>query len=135
MAVLLDTGVIYALADTDDRWHGRCLAWLRGNREPLLVPVTVLPEAARLIRTRLGSKAELRLARSVASGELQVEHPMRADLERAAAIMDALPELGFVDSTVVALAERLKVASIATTDRRRFETVRAARGLRCTLVP
>ena len=45
MAVLLDTGVIYALADTDDRWHVRCLEWLRENREPLLVPLTVVPEA------------------------------------------------------------------------------------------
>ena len=135
MAVLLDTGVIYALADTDDRWHARCREWLRENREPLLVPATVLPEAAFLVRARLGSKAELKLARALARGELQVEHPTRADLERAAAIMEAQPELDFVDSTLVALAERLKVASVATTDRRRFDHVLAARGLRCTLVP
>jgi predicted nucleic acid-binding protein len=49
--------------------------------------------------------------------------------------MEAQPGLGFVDSVIVALAERLKVASVATTDRRRFDPVRAARGLRCTFVP
>jgi predicted nucleic acid-binding protein len=135
MAVLLDTGVIYALADTDDRWHGRCRDWLRGNREPLLVPATVLPEAAYLIRARLGVKAELKFARSLAKGELQVEHPSRLDLERAAVIMEAHPEIGLVDATVVALAERLKVPSIATTDRRHFDPLRLARELRCRLVP
>jgi hypothetical protein len=135
MAVLLDTGVIYALADTDDRWHARCRDWLRENHEPLLVPLTVIPEAASLIRERLGPKAELKLARSLARGELQVEEPTLRDLERTVAIMEAHPEIGLVDATLVALAERLKIAAIATTDRRHFEPVREARGLRCTLVP
>jgi predicted nucleic acid-binding protein len=135
MAVLLDTGVIYALADSDDRWHARCRDWLRENREPLLVPAPVLPEAAWLMRVRLGPKAERALARSLAAGELQVEHPTRADLGRAAAIMEAQPGLGLVDSTIIALAERLRVAAIATTDRRRFDPLRAARGLHCTFVP
>lgn len=135
MAVLLDTSVIYALADTDDRWHARCREWLRENREPLLVPAPVLPEAAWLMRARLGPKAEQAFARALAAGELQVEHPTRADLGRMAAIMAAQPGLGFVDAATLALAERLKVASIATTDRRRFDPVRAARGLRCAFVP
>ena len=135
MAVLLDTGVIYALADTDDRWHARCRDWLRGNREPLLVPVTVLPEAAYLVRDRLGPRAELKLARSIATGELLVEHPTRADLVRTTAIMEAHPDLGFVDSTVIALAERLKIAAIATTDRRHFGPARTSRTLRCSIVP
>ena len=135
MAVLLDTGLIYALADTDDRWHTRCRDWLRENREPLLVPLTVIPEAAHLIRERLGSKAELRLVRSLARGELQIEELTRRDLEHTVAIMEAHPDIGLVDATLLALAERLKIAAIATTDRRHFEPVRAARGLRCTLVP
>jgi len=135
MAVLLDTGVIYALADTDDRWHSRCRQWLRENREPLVVPVTVLPEAAYLIRARLGLKAEMKFARSLAGGELQIESLTRPDLERTVLIMEEHPEIGMVDATVVAVAERLKVPAIATTDRRHFEAVRVARGLRCILIP
>ncbi len=135
MAVLLDTGVIYALADTDDRWHRRCRDWLRGNREPLLAPTTVVPEAAYLVRARLGPAAELKLARALARGEVQLEHPTRADLDRTATIMEAQPEVGLVDASVMAIAERLKVVAIATTDRRHFEPLRAARRVKCDLVP
>ena len=135
MAVLLDTGILYALADRDDRWHPRCRNWLRENREPLVVPVSVLPEAAYLIRARLGLNAEMKFARSLAGGELQLEQLTRPDLEMSVSIMEEHPEIGWVDATVVAVAERLKVPAIATTDRRHFEAVRAARELRCLLVP
>ncbi len=135
MAVLLDTGVIYALADTDDRWHRRCRDWLRTNREPLLAPTTVVPEAAYLIHQRLGPVAELKLARALARGEVQLEHPTRADLDRTATIMEAHPEVGLVDASVMAIAERLKVVAVATTDRRHFELLRSALRARCDLVP
>ena len=41
MPLLLDTGVVYALADADDAWHGPALECLGALRETLLVPVTV----------------------------------------------------------------------------------------------
>lgn len=135
MAVLLDTSVIYALADTDDRWHARCREWLRGNREPLLVPPTVVPKAAALIRARLGPAAELKLAQSLARAEIQIEQLTMRDFARAAEMLEAHAGIGLVDATLVALAERLKIAAIATTDRRHLEPVRDACGLRCTFVP
>jgi predicted nucleic acid-binding protein len=135
MAVLLDTGVIYALADTDDRWHRRCRDWLRDNREPLLAPTTVIPEAAYLVRARLGPEAELKLARALARGEIQLEHPTRADVGRTATIMEAHPEVGLVDASVMAIAERLKAVAIATTGRRHFEPLRASLRATCDLVP
>jgi len=49
--------------------------------------------------------------------------------------MEAYGDLGFVDTTVVAIAERLKVSSIATTDRRHFAAVRPAHRERFVLVP
>jgi predicted nucleic acid-binding protein len=135
MAVLVDTGVIYALADTDDSWHSRCREWLNENREPLVVPVIVIPEAAYLIHARLGLKAEMKFVRALARGELQIEPVTRADVERCVSIMEAHPEIGMVDATVVAVAERMKAPAIATTDRRHFEGACAARKLRCLLVP
>ena len=47
----------------------------------------------------------------------------------------AQTEVGLVDSSVTAVAERLKVVALATTDRQHFEPLRAARRLRCDLVP
>ena len=49
--------------------------------------------------------------------------------------MEIYGDLGFVDTTVVAIAERLKVPSIATTDRRHFAPVRPAHRERFILLP
>jgi hypothetical protein len=124
MPVLLDTGVLYALADRDDAWHGRSVEYLGSVREPLLTTVTAIPEAAYLIRDRLGKHAEHRFIRSIADRELHVENLTDADWARIAELMRTYPEIGFVDASVAAVAERLRLPSIATTDRRHFVTIR-----------
>jgi predicted nucleic acid-binding protein len=43
--------------------------------------------------------------------------------------------IGFVDATVVAIAERLELASIATTDRRHFSRIRPAHAEAFTRLP
>ena len=124
MPVLLDTGVVYALADRDDAWHDRCVAYVRALREPVLTTITVIPEAAYLVRDRLGGKAERSLIRSIADRELQVEDLSDVDWARAAELMVKYAEIGFVDASVIAVAERLRLTSIATTDRRRFASIK-----------
>ena len=124
MPVLLDTGVLYALADRDDAWHARCVEYIGGIREPVLTAITVIPEAAYLIRDRLGRAAEHRLIRSIDDRELHVEDLTEADWARTAELMVKYPDIGFVDASVVAVAERLRLSSIATTDRRHFAPVR-----------
>jgi predicted nucleic acid-binding protein len=135
MPLLVDTGVLYALADRGDRWHARVRTYLRGHGDTLLAPVTILPEVAYLLRDRIGAHAELAFVRSIAAGELAVEPIQRADLSRVEALMETYSDLGFVDSTVIAIAERLKVSSIATTDRRHFGAVRPAHREHFLLVP
>lgn len=135
MALLVDTGILYALADADDGWHRRARRWSAGVRETRLVPVTVLPEAAYLIRSRLGVGAELIFIRSMAAAELTVEAVTESDLERSADLMDAYPDIGFVDATLIAIAERARITTIATTDRRHFSAVRPRHVPTFTLVP
>lgn len=125
-SILTDTGPLYALADEDDEWHDRVRAFLETGRHQLVVPVTVLPEICSLIGTYLGAAAETRFIRSVHSGEVSVEQLNKADLTRTLAVMERYQDahLGFVDASVVAVAERLKVREILTTDRRHFSLVR-----------
>ncbi len=123
MPLLVDTGVLYALADRTDRWHDRSVAWLAKARERLLIPVTVLPEITYLLHTRLGARAERAFVGSVTAREVDVECVRDHDLARAAELLEQYPHIGFVDTTVVAIAERLKLTSIATTDRRHFATI------------
>jgi uncharacterized protein len=73
MPLLLDTGVLYALADRGDAWHARSRALLSSTRDPLLTPITVIPEVAYLLATRIGDHAELAFVRSLADGEIGIE--------------------------------------------------------------
>ena len=124
MAILVDTGILYALADADDRWHQPANVWLEDVSELLIVSVTALPEVAYLLHTRLGAAAELAFVQSLAGGELEVEDLRRTDMVRCAEVMRRYPDVGFVDASIVAIAERLKIEAIATTDRRHFQSIR-----------
>lgn len=123
MPLLLDTGILYAMADQDDAWHERVVQYLRQNSEVLMTPVTVVPETAYLLRSRLGAKVERHFIASLAAREVLVEMLSNADLMRTASVMTERPDVGFVDASVVAVAERLRLNRIATTDRRHFSTI------------
>ena len=135
MALLVDTGVLYALADRRDAWHRRVVDYLRAHRGALLAPVTVLPEVTYLLRERIGPAAELAFVMSLAHGEIAIEDLTQRDVPRTLELMSAYESLGFVDATVVTMAERLKLKTIATTDRRHFTAVRPAHAESFTLVP
>ena len=63
---------------------------------------------------------------ALAAGELLLEPVDPADLERMAELVGAYHDLplGTVDASVVAVAERRGVTTIATLDRRHFGVVR-----------
>lgn len=135
MALLVDTGFVYALADRSDAWHARVTRFLTDSRQALLAPAPIVPEVTYLLRERLGARAELSFVASLARGEIGVEELKRADWLRTEAILGALPHLGFVDASVMAIAERLKVRELATTDRRHFATFKPAHAPVFRLVP
>jgi len=135
MPLLVDTCVLYALADRKDAWHTRVVRHLEANAGPLLAPATIVAEVAYLMRARLGAKAEQAFAESLAVGEIAVEPFTLKDWKRTAQLMATYDVLGFVDASVVAIAERLRLDTIATTDRRDFSLVRPAHVERFTLVP
>lgn len=124
--ILVDTGPLYAMADRDDDWHDRVVTFLEGLRDELVVPVTVLPEAAYLLAAHLGPKAEQRLIQSTVNGEMAMEELTHQDLRRTLELLHRYEDarIGFVDATVIAIAERLKISRIMTTDRRDFSMVR-----------
>jgi hypothetical protein len=124
--ILVDTGALYAAADKDDDWHLRTVRFLENSMDDFLVQVTVLPEITYLLAAHLGAEAERKLVQSIVNGEMSVEDLTIQDLRRALELLrryeDA--EIGFVDATVVAIAERLKIRRILTTDRRDFSLIR-----------
>ena len=124
--ILLDTGALYAIADRDDRWHKAMVRAVETRLVDRIIPVSVLTEACYLIGTHLGPVAERRLIRATIDGELLLEGLSLRDLDRVEDVLKKYADanIGFVDATIVAIAERLKVRTVVTTDRHHFRLFR-----------
>lgn len=136
--IIVDTGVLYALADRDDRHHSACVAWLREARGSLLVPATVIAEAGYLVGRLGGAKAEAAFLSSVGPrGRFMLVELVPDDLSRMRDLVIQYGDLqlGTTDASVVALAERLGVVEVATVDRRHFTVVRPRHTKALRLVP
>jgi uncharacterized protein len=137
IAVLVDAGPLYAYIDADDAHHRECLALLASHPGPLAVPVLVVAEVAHLVGARLGPDPEVRFLGDLASGAF-VTIPVEAeDWLRMAELVSRYRDLplGSVDASMVAAAERLGLATIATLDRRHFGVVRPAHVATFELMP
>jgi len=136
-SIIVDTGPIYAMADRDDDWHHRTVRFLESNRDDLIIPASVLPEAAYLLLNHLGPAAERQLIQSVLKGEFAVEELTHPDYQRALELLRRYESarLGLVDATVMAVAERLNVQRVMTTDRRHFSIMRPRHCKQFELLP
>jgi uncharacterized protein len=94
-------------------------------------------EVAYLVSTRLGPAAEVRFLADLSSGAFHVEPVQPSDWIRIAELVWAYRDLslGTVDASVVALAERLNLLTVATLDRRHFSVLRPAHLPAFELVP
>ena len=131
MAVLLDTGVVYAYYDRTDTWHEKSLAVFDADRDGLIVPAPVIPEVDHLIGKRLGERARAVLYDGLAAGHFFVADLPLAGYRRVVEINDqfASLKLGFVDAAVIAIGESLGLNRVATTDLRDFGPVAAELGI------
>jgi uncharacterized protein len=134
--ILVDTGPLLAVADADDANHRRCRTYFEASTDALVVPITVVPEVCYLLQRNLGSGAESAFLRAFPD-ELRLEPVTVTDLRRAADLVDRYADLGFgaVDASIVAVAERLGLTTIATVDHRHFSVVRPHHVAAFTLVP
>lgn len=135
--LIVDTGPLLAAADTADPYHRVCVDCLTGAAGPLWTTPLVIAEAAYLIGRRIGSRAEARFFRSISDGDLVIETLTNADILRMADLVDQYADLplGGTDASVVAVAERLDQAMVATLDRRHFSVVRPRHVAGFELVP
>jgi predicted nucleic acid-binding protein len=136
-ALIVDAGPLYALLDRRDFWHPACRRLLESHPGPLLVPTLVIAEVAHLAERRLGPRAELLLAQDFAEGLFTVEPVHPGDWLRIAELTAQYVDLplGMVDASVIACAERLGSAEVATVDRKHFSAVRPAHVTAFTLLP
>ena len=126
MSVLADTSFLFALANRNEAHHQACYAVAQTLHRRLVIPVTVLPEIAYLLDSRLGHAVLREFTRQLTQPGWIIETLTQADLVRAAELLEHYKDarLDFVDATTVALAERLRIRTILTLDHRHFRLMR-----------
>jgi predicted nucleic acid-binding protein len=124
--IVADTGAIIALIDADDRHHTALRATFEADPGAWILPWAILPEVDYLLASHLSAEAELAFLRDVAQGDFAVEWGGPGDLDRALELCEQYSQLrlGLVDAVVMAVAERLRAAAVATLDLRHFGVVR-----------
>ncbi|MCL4206853.1 MAG: PIN domain-containing protein [Pirellulaceae bacterium] len=125
MAVVCDTGGVYALYDADDAHHATVKVVVESEPGALLLPTILLAEIDYLFNTRLGVDATLDFLASVEAGAFTLVELMPKDLMRCRELVHQYRDLplGLADASVIAIAERLRLQRILTIDQRHFRTV------------
>ena len=110
--VLVDTGILVALFDSQDSHHAAAKAWLARTDARLLTVAPVLAEAAFFLPPRLRGA----LAGLAAQGALQVHQPDEVGYARIAQLFDkyAAQDPDWADLELVWLAETTGSPRIAT---------------------
>jgi predicted nucleic acid-binding protein len=126
MALILDTGPLYASLDRSDADHAACRALIEAATEPLVIPAPVLVEVDYWIQQRLHPGALVALLDDIETGAYQVADLVGGDYQRVRDLCDryADADIGFVDAAVLAIVERLDEPKLATLDRRHFGLLR-----------
>ncbi len=126
MALVLDTGPLYATLDRTDAQYRRCLDLLQDTVEPLVIPAPVLIEVDWLVHTRLHAGVFLALLDDIIAGAYHVEELHPEDYRRIRELINryADADIGFVDAAVLAVVERLNEPKLATLDHRHFQVLR-----------
>jgi len=137
MALIADSGAIYALYDADDRHHIAVAAAVAEDSGPVVVPVATLAEIDYLLREHLGVDAELQFLEGILQGFYTLAPLLEADVARCRELIAQYRdlELGLADASVIAVAERLGIHRILTLDERDFRVVRPRKGPAFALLP
>jgi len=135
--ILVDTNVLVALANSRDNNHLAARDLLETSLDDLLVAPTVVAEVCYLLSERAGPTAEVQFLRAFGARELHLVELTLDDVERMAELAERYADLGLggTDASVVAIAERLGIDTIATLDRRHFSVVRPRHVDAFTLLP
>jgi predicted nucleic acid-binding protein len=108
MALICDTGGVYALYDADDVHHANTKAALQIDTGPRLVPIVLMAEIDLLLTAHLGVDAALDFIRSVEAGAFPLAGMSAEDLTGCRELITQYRDLGIglADASVVATAER-----------------------------
>lgn len=126
MAVLLDSGFLFASLNASEAEHQATISVLENIRESIVLPVPAITEVTYLLARDISNEAAADFIASLATTELTLETPLQEDYFRSAEILRQYSDanLDFVDALIVSIAERLNINRLLTLDRRDFQLIR-----------
>lgn len=136
MIAVADTSFIVAYMNKRDVYHRACTA-TAGAIQAILVPQTVLTEVAYLLHQRIGALAVAAFLESFESSVFALVALESVDILHAANVLREYADsrIDFVDATVMAVAERLKLTTVLTLDHRDFGIYKPKHVSHFTLMP
>jgi len=125
--IIADTSGIIAFLDQDDQYHSLSVNIIKNNQ--IFIPGTVLPEVDYLATKYLGERVARAFLKDLADGYFTYLCINLDDINRANSIMARYKDLplGFVDASLIVLAERHQIKRILTLDRRHFNLLQSDR--------
>jgi predicted nucleic acid-binding protein len=137
VALILDTGPLYASLDRSDADYAACRKLIDEVDEPLVIPAPVLVEVDYWVHLRLHPGVLVALLDDIIAGAYRVEDLQPEDYRRIREICDryADADVGLVDAAVLAVVERLDEPKVATLDHRHFRVLRPRHVDALRLVP
>lgn len=132
--MVVDTSFVVAAYDRSATEHRAAAAWLRASDEELLTTPLAVSEMDYLVPRRGGRRAQGLLWEDLATGAWTVRWWADA-IDETLAISRRRPEVGLVDASLVALADRLRTDRIATFDLAHFRTLTTRGGRPFVILP
>ena len=133
--ILIDAGPLVALVDADDQHHVKCVAALKGLREPLATVWLPLVEAMYLLSDQ--PAAQEALWEMLDRGAVLLLPLDSSDIPRIRELMRkyANRPMDLADAALIRVAEREGLRKIFTVDRRDFSVYRLHNRTRPILIP
>lgn len=137
MALVLDTGVVFAALVEGDEDHEACAALLIDAEEQLIVPSPILVELDYWLRKEASVDTWLAFCEDLYQGAYSLWSPDARGVMKAAEIQSRFSDqpIGFVDAAVFVACELLGEEKVATLDARHFSVLRTEQGGSLRLLP
>jgi uncharacterized protein len=116
--IVLDTGGLYALLDSSDRYHEAAVAAIDGYDGPLLLSPLILAEADYLVAKRLGRRAERMFLAEVTDKVYRLVGFDDSDMESATDLVEPHGDMniGIADASVAVIAGRYRTVDLLSVD-------------------
>ncbi len=137
MAVLIDTNMLVALSFPKDVNHIKAREAMQNLKTTRILSAAILPELFYMITQRVNYTEAVKSFRLLQTSAFKIETLTPEDLSRMTEIMLEYQDVqfDFVDTSLMALSERLGITQIYTLDHRDFSVFRPRHCDYLTILP